>query len=401
MEYQLPEPFARTGLGADDAPPRVFGSPLRYVQADGIIDQVGPYLQRLGYTRPAVLLSARSKAAEGGSLLASLERAGLVAETAAFNGECSLAEIRGHVSALTALAPCPDVLVAVGRGKVVDAGRAIAHRLGTPFVAVPSLASNDSPTAAVSVIYTPDGVTESAELYDRNPVLVLLDTGVIASAGERFLVAGMGDALATCYEAQACVQSGRGVTVFGGRPTLAGTALAELAADIIFTYGREAQEAVRAGRVNEALERVVEANTLLSGLGYENGGLAAAHAFAQAYTVIPRVHHRYLHGEMVALGTLTQLVLESRMDAAEKLAQFGSGIGLPVQLAQLGLSRDDDAELTAIVDAALAFPFIGNMPCETSAERLHAALLHADELGCLITDQYGAEAYHRIHPVEA
>ena len=401
MEYQLPEPFARTGLGADEVPPRVFGSPLRYVQADGIIDRAGNFLQRLGYTRPAVLLSARSRAAEGGRLLASLEQAGLAATSAAFKGECSLAEIRAHVATLDALDPRPDVLVAVGGGKVVDAGRAMAHRLGIPFVAAPSLASNDSPTAAVSVIYTPEGVTESAEIYDRNPVLVLLDTGVIATAGERFLVAGMGDALATCYEAQACVQSGQGITVFGGRPTLAGTALAELAADTIFAHGREAQDAVRAGQVNEALERVVEANTLLSGLGYENGGLAAAHAFAQAYTVIPRVHHNYLHGEMVALGTLTQLVLESRMDEAEKLARFFSGIGLPIKLAQLDLSRDDNGELATIVDAALAFPFIGNMPCETTPERLRAALIHTDELGCLITDQYGAEAYRRIHQLQA
>ena len=401
MEYQLPEPVAQTALGPDDHPPRVFGSPMRYVQADGIIDRAGSFLRRLGYSRPAVLLSPRSRAAEGGRLLASLEQAGLTATTAAFKGECSLPEIRDHVASLDRLELRPDVVVAVGGGKVVDTGRAIAHRLAIPFVAAPSLASNDSPTAAVSVIYTPEGVTEGAEIYDQNPVLVLIDTGVIATAGERFLVAGMGDALATCYEARACARSGQGVTVFGGRPTLAGTALAELAADTIFAHGREAQDAVRAGQVNEALERVVEANTLLSGLGYENGGLAAAHAFAQAYTVIPRVHHNYLHGEMVAMGTLTQLVLESRMDEAEKVAQFFSGIGLPVKLAQLDLSRDDEGELAPIVDAALAFPFIGNMPCETTAERLHAALIHADELGCLITDQYGAEAFRRIHQSEA
>ncbi len=51
----------------------------------------------------------------------------------------------------------------------------------------------------VSVIYTPDGVSEDAEIYDENPVLVLVDTGGVARADERYLVAGIGDAMAQGY----------------------------------------------------------------------------------------------------------------------------------------------------------------------------------------------------------
>jgi hypothetical protein len=45
---------------------------------------------------------------------------------------------------------------------------------------------------------------------------------------------------------------------------------------VIYEFGVEALESVRHSRVTEALEKVVEANTLLSGLGYESGGLAVA-----------------------------------------------------------------------------------------------------------------------------
>ncbi len=62
--------------------------------------------------------------------------------------------------------------------------------------------------------------------------------------------------------------------------------------------------------VTPALERVIEANTYLSGVGFESGGLAAAHAVHNGLTAIPDAHH-YYHGEKVAFGTLTQLVLEN------------------------------------------------------------------------------------------
>lgn len=39
--------------------------------------------------------------------------------------------------------------------------------------------------------------------------------------------------------------------------------------------------------VTPALERVIEANTYLSGVGFESGGLAAAHAVHNGLTAIP------------------------------------------------------------------------------------------------------------------
>ena len=89
--------------------------------------------------------------------------------------------------------------------------------------------------------------------------------------------------------------------------------------------------------VTPALERLVEANTLLSGLGFESSGLAAAHAVHNGLTVAPETH-RFLHGEKVAFGLLAQLVMEgaSRSTVEEVLA-FSTSVGLPITLAQIGL----------------------------------------------------------------
>jgi glycerol dehydrogenase-like iron-containing ADH family enzyme len=73
------------------------------------------------------------------------------------------------------------------------------------------------------------------------------------------------------------------------RPTLATAALGELCARTLYADGVAAAEAVRRREVTRALDRVFEANTLLSGIGFESAGLAAAHAVAQGLTVLPRL----------------------------------------------------------------------------------------------------------------
>ncbi|MGF7473584.1 glycerol dehydrogenase, partial [Salmonella enterica subsp. enterica serovar Minnesota] len=54
--------------------------------------------------------------------------------------------------------------------------------------------------------------------------------------------------------------------------------LARFCYTTLMRYGRLAKLACEQHQVTPALEHVIEANTLLSGLGFESGGLAAAHA---------------------------------------------------------------------------------------------------------------------------
>ncbi len=51
-----------------------------------------------------------------------------------------------------------------------------------------------------------------------------------------------------------------------------------LCRDTILEHGAVAYRDVEANRVSEAVEKVIEANTFLSGVGFENTGVAGAHA---------------------------------------------------------------------------------------------------------------------------
>src|SRR5205823_2279691 len=106
----------------------------------------------------------------------------------------------------------------------------------------------------------------------------------------RLRVAGMGDGLATWFEARTCV-AGYVKNIRGGGSTRSAAALAELCYKTLLEDGAAALRAVQAKAVTPALERLVEANTLLSGLGFESSGLAAAHALHNGLTVAPGTHH--------------------------------------------------------------------------------------------------------------
>jgi glycerol dehydrogenase len=313
-----------------------------------------------------------------------------------FQGECSQEEVERVVAILQATTPVVDCVVAVGGGKCIDAGKCVAYRLAVPVVICPSLASNDAPCSALSIIYTSAGVFTGVEFFPQSPALVAVDTVIVAEAPVRYLVAGMGDAMATWYEARTCYENPQGRSMVGARPTLAASALGELCAKTLFADGETAVQAVRRSEVTDALERIVEANTLLSGLGFESGGLAVAHSVAQGFTVIPTVHQHYLHGEMVAMGLLTQLMLESREEEAKKVAEFFAHVGLPVRLGQLSLSPQDKAQLAAVMEAAMMVPFVGNEPFAVTAKTLLAASLQAHRLGMDVAQRVGDSAYRAL-----
>ena len=138
---------------------------------------------------------------------------------------------------------------------------------------------------------------------------------------------------------------------------------------------------MRHGEVTAALGHVIEANTLLSGVGFESGGLAGAHAVAQGLTVLPQLNANYLHGEMVALGLMTQLLLEKRADEGARVAQFLCAVGLPCHLGHLSLDVSCSADLAAVMAGTSIVPFLANEPFVVDAELLLAATLGCRQAG--------------------
>ena len=159
-------------------------------------------------------------------------------------------------------------------------------------------------------------------------------------------------------------------------------ALAKLCFDTLMEEGIKAKIALEAGACTEAVEKVIEANTLLSGIGFESAGLAGAHAIHNGMTVLEECHGMY-HGEKVAFGTIAQLVLEnvSQEDLAEVI-EFCIEVGLPVTWKELGVEEMTEEKLMAVATAACAEnDTLHNMPFEVPPETVAAALNAADAYG--------------------
>ncbi len=354
---------------------RTMISPGRYVQGKGAIDQLGQYLAQLG-SKPLLVADDVVWGFVGHDVEASLTRAGLPVDRRDFSGNPSSREVDRLVGEITSSGA--DVVVAIGGGSTIDAVKAAGHIAGIRWANAPTVASTDAPCSALSVIYTEDGEFEAYRFFPRNPDLVLVDSQVVANAPAEFLIAGVGDALATWLEARATSRSGS-KTMAGGLPTLTGTALAKLSWDVLWENALPAIDAVRDHQVTPAVEKVIEANTLLSGLGFESGGLAAAHAIHNGLTSVAATHG-LAHGQKVNLGSVAQLVLEGATPGdLRDFIEFTTAVGLPTTLTEVGIRPDDTESVRAVATAATAEgETIHSMPFEVTADDVAAALTSID-----------------------
>ena len=353
-------------------------SPSKYVQGPGELGNLYTYAKTYG-KKALVLITASGYKRCGAKVESSFQGQDFSLVFDYFNGECCRTEINRLVE--IAKANNCDMVIGVGGGKLLDTAKGTAHYCGIPVLICPTIASTDAPCSALSVIYTDDGVFEEYLFYPANPNMVLMDTEIIAKSPARLTISGMGDALATYFEARAVKASGA-TTCAGGKVSSAALALAKLCFDTLMEEGVKAKIALEAGACTEAVEKVIEANTLLSGIGFESGGLAGAHAIHNGLTVLEECHHMY-HGEKVAFGTLTQLVLENvPADELESVVEFCIELGLPVTLGELGVKEITDEKLMAVATAACAEnDTLHNMPFPVTPESVCNAMKAADAIG--------------------
>ena len=191
----------------------------------------------------------------------------------------------------------------------------------------------------------------------------------------------MGDALATWFEANSC-SAAQSPNECGGLGTMTGLSLARLCYDTLLRYGPDARIAAERHLVTPALEHIVEANILLSGVGFESGGLASAHSIHNGLTALEETH-AYYHGEKVAFGVLAGLVLTDA-DPAEtaRVYAFCEELGLPTTLADLGLKGCASERLRLAAEKACApGEYIHHEALAITPEKVLHAMLAADALG--------------------
>ena len=367
---------------------KAFICPTKYVQGQDELLNLGYFIKVFG---DSALLIAHKDDIERvkDKLDSTAKKFGVTFVESNFKGECSREEV-ARLQELAKKNKCACT-IGLGGGKAIDTAKCVAQ--GDNLIIVPTIAATDAPTSHSAVLYTPDGAFDDYAYFKQSPSVVLVDTTVIAKAPTRFLVSGMGDALSTYFEARATASSYSNVNAglpCGYREGLCGEAkgtntalaLAKLCYETLINDGVKAKVSSDCNLVTPALENIIETNILLSGLGFESGGLAAAHAIHDGLTILEGTH-KYFHGEKVAFGTIAQLVLENApKEEIEEVLEFCLQVGLPVCLEDIGVETITEEELTEVAEkACIKEESIYSMPFPINVDEVAAAIITADSIG--------------------
>lgn len=325
--------------------PILIALPSRYIQGPGVLRELPSLLEERGIRRPMLLWGNRTRGAVAELVLPTLAQEGIQPGEYLLTGQCSREECRRVTEVMKAVGS--DAIVALGGGKALDLSKGVAHQAGVPGIVVPTTLSNDAPPTACTVWYHEDGSFSDTEGWPTNPDIVLVDTEVCIKAPLRMFLAGIADSLSTYLEAEPSYLA-RIPTRLKYLPTMTARMMAKLCWEVIRADAEAAVLAARSGMVTPAYERVAEASILLSGVGWESCGTAAAHVLGTRLADFPQLHEA-MHGEKVSFGIVTQLLLDPHTDMgqAEELVDFMLRLGLPVTMEEIGLDKVPEAELMA------------------------------------------------------
>lgn len=349
--------------------------PAKVIRGAGVLSRLGEYCKCQG--NRAFLLGGKTALAKTKDrIYAALVDSGVEIIAAEwYGGEVTRENI--HHLAEEASKCKADFILAVGGGKALDTGKAVAAECRLPIITVPTIAATCAAVTPLTVLYKDKGEFAGNLFLDDCPAAIIVDTEIILDAPVTWLEAGMGDTLAKMYELRAAASPMEPTSL-----TISAVINGEICYDIIRRFGSEARQAVESQTVSKEFDATVDAIILFAGLSSIFGGdklrNAAAHAIYNGFTKISATH-QVAHGLIVGYGNLCLLALEGRSD--EEITgeiKLAASCGIPTMLKQI--ADMSEAELYIAAEASAKAAAMACMPFAVTPDMVIEAIRRIDRL---------------------
>ncbi|MDH6124711.1 iron-containing alcohol dehydrogenase family protein [Kitasatospora sp. GP82] len=232
-----------------------------------------------------------------------------------------------------------DAIIGLGGGKIIDAAKYAAARVGLPLVAVATNLAHDGICSPVSIL---DNDAGRGSYGVPSPIGIVVDLDVIAKAPPRFVASGIGDVISNI---SACADWELSQTVTGEKVDGLAVAMARSAGENMLRHPGSLADQDLLTCLTEAL--------VLSGIAMNIAGSTrpssgACHEISHALDVLyPKRSAQ--HGEQVGLGAAFASFLRGERELTGLIVDRLRFHGLPVTAAQIDFT---EAEFTKAVHYA-------------------------------------------------
>lgn len=339
-------------------------------------EKVGEVCSRYG-TRILLIGGEKGLKEAGGRLQKAISDTKLqIVDSKIFGGDCTSKMIETWAD--YAKECKADMIFGVGGGKALDTAKGAADRAELPVFTFPTIAATCAATTALSVVYKEDGNFERFAFFEKPAIHCFIHSQIIAEAPAVYLRAGIGDTIGKHFE---CHFSARGDQL--AHNSLLGREISNLCYEPLLEHGVQALKDCEADRVSYALQQVILANIVSTGmvslLVLDDYNCAIAHSVYYGLVLLPGFEEHYLHGDVVAYGVLVQLAVDGQKEEMKKLKQFLQELGIRTTLKEMQVQLKQEC-LREVLEEIINGPDMEHIPYEVTAEMIFAAMEEVEQL---------------------
>lgn len=326
----------------------------RFVQEDGCIKTIGDEVKFLKCNKPFVMGGTTALSITKKDISKSLSDKGLDAFYYEFKGFCDPEHCKKIVESDEF--KNSDIVIGVGGGILMDASKLCAVLGDKPVILIPTSSATCASYAPLSVTYNEIGQPLGTKHHNREVNCVLCDMEILSKQPARLFKSGVYDSLAKFMETkQRIIGKNKDEIDIGLRSSF------ELSKFLFDRLNADFEQAINdienkknTKAVFDCVYLAIAVTGVVSGMARGSNQTAIAHKiYESARALFPEHASKYLHGEVVAVGLISQLYYNGEIENAQKFAQEMKERNMVISLNEMGIEHTEE-NLINLYDKMLA-----------------------------------------------